>query len=122
MCRSPGVVGRACRGPSPGERSRPELLDMEARQNARNPRRGRGFRAMELARLELVDSRRPPTGSTGLTAGRADDAAGDEKVTAEVGFRDFDGFRIEARAAACVCADGPASLAKAEARTCGHPK
>jgi hypothetical protein len=27
---SPGVVGRAWHGPSPGERGRPELLDMQA--------------------------------------------------------------------------------------------
>src|SRR3954447_15703781 len=30
MGSSPDVVGRACRGPSPGERSRPALLDMQS--------------------------------------------------------------------------------------------
>ena len=29
-----GVVGRACRGPSPGERRRPEVLDIEALSRA----------------------------------------------------------------------------------------
>src|SRR5918999_765865 len=34
------VVGRACRGPSPGERSRPELLDMEPLNELRGHRVG----------------------------------------------------------------------------------
>jgi hypothetical protein len=37
---SPGVVGRACRGPSPGERSRSELLDMHITRLFRDCRYG----------------------------------------------------------------------------------
>ena len=55
---SPGVVGRACRGPSPGERSRSALLDMESLIQLPDRRAGGARAGTPPAHVDLSEASR----------------------------------------------------------------